>query len=306
MLTLYKLEIFAQVVQQGSFSSAAERLLMTQSGVSQHIQDLEASLGAQLFERGRRGVTLTAPGKKLYDYTRQILTLVAEAENAVTNVEQLASGQVHIGATPGIGVYLLPEWIETFQRRYTKLTVELRTSITPQIIEDLLTQRLDIGFIEGELDPPEQARLGIHELEAIEQFVIVGKKHPFWSRASVKLAELDQQTFIMRQPSSQTRLWLDEALRRYGVHPHVGAEFDNMESIKRSVIVGNALTILPEYTVRDELSFGVLHLIPLEDRPLMRTLKLIWDKRKFFSPITNSLLVHLRDCFPSLHDLKTG
>ena len=162
MLTLYKLEIFAQVVQQGSFSSAEERLLITQSAVSQNIQELEASLGAQLFQRGRRGVTLTAPGKKLYDYTRQILTLVAEAENAVTNVEQLASGQVHIGATPGIGVYLLPEWIETFQRRYTKLTVELRTSITPQIIEDLLTQRLDIGFIEGYLDPPEQPRLGIH------------------------------------------------------------------------------------------------------------------------------------------------
>ena len=74
---------------------------MTQSGVSQHIQD-RASLGTQLFARGRRGETLTTSGKKLYDHTCQIFTLVAEAENAVTNVEQLANGQVHIGATPGI------------------------------------------------------------------------------------------------------------------------------------------------------------------------------------------------------------
>lgn len=83
MLNLYKLEIFATVVQTGSFSAAAERLLMTQPAVSQHIQDLEASLGARLFQRGRRGVTLTPAGETLHSYTQEILRLLAEAENAV-------------------------------------------------------------------------------------------------------------------------------------------------------------------------------------------------------------------------------
>ncbi|MGB5050002.1 MAG: LysR family transcriptional regulator, partial [Caldilineaceae bacterium] len=55
MLNLYKLEVFAIVVQSGSFSAAAERLLLTQPAVSQHIQDLESALGARLFDRGRRG-----------------------------------------------------------------------------------------------------------------------------------------------------------------------------------------------------------------------------------------------------------
>ena len=63
MLDLYKLHIFTLVAREGSFSAAAQRLLMTQSGVSQHIQDLEHALGTALFVRGRRGVALTPAGE---------------------------------------------------------------------------------------------------------------------------------------------------------------------------------------------------------------------------------------------------
>lgn len=305
MLNLYKLEIFVHVIEAGSLSGAAERLLMTQSGVSQHIQDLEASLGVQLLVRGRRGVTLTPAGKKLFDYTRQILALVAAAENAVANVEQLASGQVNMGATPGVSIYLLAERIQTFRNRYPKLTVTLQTNITPLIVRDLLARRLDIGFVEGELAEDAERQLGIHLIEEIEQFVIVGPKHPFWARPTIAIEELAGQTFVMRQPTSQTRIWLDHSLHQSAVRVRIGAEFDNVESIKRAVMAGNSLTILPMYAVRDEQALGLLRALPLEGRPLLRTLKLIWDKRRFFSPITKSLLAHLQDCFPTLHDLDS-
>lgn len=303
MLNLYKLEIFAQVVHAGSFSGAAERLLMTQSGVSQHIQDLEASLGTQLFERSRRGVALTTTGKKLADYTSQILALVAEAEQAVTNVEALAGGQVRVGTTPGIGVYRLPSLIQSFHQRYPKLTVDLQNSITPRIVEDLVAGQLDLGFVEGELSEASHPHLGIKVLEESEQFVVVGQKHRFWPRQQVTIQELDGETFIMRQPNSQTRIWLDQALQQAGVRAHIAAEFDNLESIKRTVILGNALTILPAYAVQDEQAFGVLRLIALEGKPLVRTLKLIWDKRHFFSPLTRALLTHLQACCPTLGEI---
>ena len=303
MLNLYKLEIFAQVAEAGSFSSAAERLLMTQSGVSQHIQDLEASLGTQLFERGRRGVTLTSAGKKLADYTRQILALVSEAENAVTDVERLASGHVRVGTTPGVGVYRLPMLIHSFRQRHPNLTVDLQNSITSSIVEDLIAGRLDLGIVEGELEESAQPQLGIKVLEEIEQFVVVGKKHRFWTRSQVAMPELDGENFIMRQRSSQTRIWLDQVLREHGVQAHVAAEFDNLESIKRAVILGNALTILPTYAAEDEQTFGILRLIPIEGKPLMRTLKLVWDKRHFFSPVTKALLAHLQTCCPALGEI---
>lgn len=303
MLDLYKLEIFALVSERGSFSAAAEQLLMTQSGVSQHIQDLEASLGAQLFARGRRGVQLTASGETLYRYTRQIFALVAEAENAVTDVAQLASGQVQIGATPGVSVYLLADWVQSFRARYPKLTVNVETSITPQIIKDLLSGRLDIGLIEGELAADADQYLGIHLLEEIEQFVVVGKNHPFWSRTTVAIQELGGQAMIMRQRNSQTRNWLEEVLRQQQVQPRVTAEFDTIESMKRAVVVGNALTILPDYAIRTEEAFGILRPVPIEGKPLVRTVKLIWDKQRFFTPAIHSFLNHLQSCFPALAGL---
>ncbi len=70
MLNLYKLEIFNRVAIDGSFSQAAEHLLLSQPAISQHIRDLEASLQSDLFIRGNRGVTLTPAGETLLDYTR--------------------------------------------------------------------------------------------------------------------------------------------------------------------------------------------------------------------------------------------
>jgi DNA-binding transcriptional LysR family regulator len=134
MLTLYKLEIFHTVSEEGSFSRAAERLRLTQPAVSQHIRDLEERLGKTLFQRSNRGVRLTAAGKLLLDYTRCILRMLAEAESAIARpqgshtrawTDQLftrngISPQIVVefdnpeailqAVAAGVGISLLPEW----------------------------------------------------------------------------------------------------------------------------------------------------------------------------------------------------
>jgi LysR family transcriptional regulator, low CO2-responsive transcriptional regulator len=304
LLDLYKLQIFAVVVQEGSFSAAAERLYITQSAVSQHMKELELTLGRQLFHRGWRGVKLTAQGEVLYRYTRDIFSLVTEAENALTDVAQLTEGKVRLGATPGIATYLAPEWVNRFRARYPQLSAALNTGVTSQIVHDVLSQRIDIGLIEGELDSSLPARLGWLELREIEQKVVVGFRHPWWDRDSVALAELHHQPFIMRPPNSQSRIWLDRELRQHGVEPQINAEFDNLEAIKRTVATGACLAILPDYVITSEASQGVLRSIALEGGLLKRTLKLVWDKEFFFPPITRAFLDMLNEDYPALALLK--
>lgn len=303
MLDLYKLHIFSVVVQEGSFSAAAERLYMTQSAVSQHIKELEASLGRQLFQRGWRGVRLTPHGEILNRYTGEIFALVAKAESALIDIESLSSGRVSIGATPGIGVYLAPDWVQNFRARYPQLTVALQTGVTAQIVSDVLGQRLDIGFIEGELDDYPAPRLSMLVLEAVEQQVVVGFKHPFWERDTVPIEALHQQSFIVRQPNSQSRIWLERTLSQHGIEPAIGAEFDNLESIKRSVTVGTCLAVLPAYVVQAEVEQGLLRRIPVEGKPFTRSLKLIWDSQAHFSPITRAFLTELSQQYPALNAL---
>lgn len=302
MLDLHKLAIFMQVAERGSFSRAAEHLLMTQSGVSQHVQELEARLGTRLFERKRRGVELTQAGEVLHDYATTILQLVAEAELAVTDVANLREGQLTLGATPGVSAYLMPEWVPSFRNELPQISVTLQTNTTAHILAQLQSQQLELGFIEGEVDVQEHPDLVVIELRSVQQLIVVGREHPWWSRAEVMLAELDRQPMVMRQPRSQTRIWLDALFQQHGIEPEVVAEFDNLESMKRLVMGSRYLTILPDYAVQTERQIGALRGLQLADLPLERTLKLVRNRHIFCAPVARAFLRHLHMTFPQLRE----
>lgn len=305
MLSLYKLEIFAAVVNAGSFSAAAQRLYMTQPAVSQHIQDLEHSLGISLFVRGRRGVSLTSAGETLYEYTERILRLVAEAEGKVTNVEHLTSGQLTLGATPGVSTYLLPDWLHGFRDKYPQLNIALQTSVTSVNIAGVMEHKLDLAFVEGELDKLERKGLAHVILRPVDMVVAVGPSHAWGKRDTVTLDMLDQQPFITRQPHSRTRVWIDGVLEEQGVHPNIVGEFDNQEAIKQAVMSNMGVSILPDYTIEREHAAGLIRILPVDGLILQRQLKLIYDETMPFSPIARALLSYLAEYFPAMQNLLT-
>lgn len=298
MLSLYKLEVFAVVVRVGSFSKAAEHLYLTQSAVSQHIQNLETSLGTTLFKRTGRGVVLTASGQVLIGYARQILNLVKEAEGAVVNVEGLGTGKLQIGATPGADVYLLPDWIGSFQNRFPNLIVSLTTNITDHIVSGILKQTYDLGFVEGELD--NDPHLGQQILQEVQQLVVVGKGHPWVQRKSISVHDLQDQPFIARLPNSHTRAWLESILNQNDIELNIVSEFANPEAIKRAVSSGMGISILPAYVIGYEQTLGLMHALPIKNVELKRTIKLIWKQSDPFNPIARAFLTNLVDEYPQL------
>lgn len=297
MLSLYKLELFDTVAAEGSFSKAAERMSLTQPAVSQHIRDLEASLGAELFRRDYRGVTLTPAGETLLDYTRCILRLVADAEAAVANLESLSTGKLHIGATPGAGVYLLPEWIPSFNARYPQLSVSLRTDTTDVIASELLAQHLDLGFVEGEIEI--HLPLTAMVLREIQLYVVVGREHTWWERSSISISQLDGHPFITRTLGSHTRAWVDRLLEKYGVRPQIIADFDNPDAIRTAVASGAGVTILPDWSVQD-VEGERFRLLAIEEEDLKRTLKLVWNEETPMQPVSRAFLSQLAERFPQL------
>ena len=292
MLDLHKLRIFIQVSQAGSFSAAADTLLMTQSGVSQHIQELESSLGTRLFERKPRGVVLTAAGQTLLNYAEQILALVNEAENAVADVAKLSGGVIRVGATPGVGMYVLPAWTATFRVKYPLIRIELATRTTPEILGQLRAGQLDVGVIEGEVDD-EPTGFSVRTLQDVEQWLIVGPTHGWWHRDSVRINELNGETLITRQRGSASRVWLDSVLKRNNVRCRIAAEFDNVESIKRAVGGGSAISILPRYALEQEERLGLLRAIHIEGEPMQRTIRGAWIANSPLSPAANAFMSHV-------------
>ena len=292
MLDLHKLRIFIQVSQAGSFSSAADTLLMTQSGVSQHIQELENALGTRLFERKPRGVSLTATGHTLLNYAEQILALVNEAENAVADVAKLSGGVIRGGATPGVGMYVLPAWTATFRVKYPHIQIELSTRITAEILAQLRANQLNLGVIEGEVDD-EQAGFSVRTLQDVEQWLIVGPTHGWWQRSSVRISELSGETLITRQRGSASRVWLDEILKRNNVRCRIAAEFDNVESIKRAVSGSSAISVLPRYAIEQEERLGLLKPVHVDGAPMQRMIRAVWNSNSPLTPTANAFLNHV-------------
>lgn len=303
MLNLYKLEIFYIAALRGSFSATAEQLYMTQSAVSQHIQELEASLGVKLFKRGRRGVALTERGQMLFEYAERLLALAAEAENRVTDISHLTEGTTNIGATPTIGVYLVPQWLQNFRKQYQQLTVSLSTAITDRIVRDIQTLKLELGFVEGEIDIADYTDIATLTLESIAWHVVVAPNHPWWEQADIKLEQLNQCGFVMRQRGSHTRAWVDKIFARHKINPRITAEFDNPESIKQALYSGDNVTLLPQYTLQREIEIGQLRMLKVSDVSLQRDLKLIWHKKRPFSPISYAFIQFMQVHYPSIQGI---
>lgn len=302
MLDLYKLSIFVQVADQGSFSRAAEHLYMSQSGVSQHMQELENALGVRLFNRERRGVSPTSAGQLLLDYARTILSTAAEAEAVLADLASAEQGlgPVSIGATPGVSAYLLPEWLYQFQMMYPDLSVAVQTATTEQVAASIHAGQLDLGFVEGELPSETMAGLEYTGLQEIEQMIVVGNNHRWWQQPAVNLHDLHDQPLVVRQVSSQTRVWIDQLFEEHHIRPRIVAELDNLESIKRMVIGGKCFAIMPEYAVRHERELGLMRLLPVRDYSLRRTLKLVWQQGSLRSPVARAFLRVIQKQFPGM------
>jgi LysR family transcriptional regulator, transcriptional activator of the cysJI operon len=303
MLNLYKLEIFYIASLRGSFSATAEHLYMTQSAVSQHIKELEASLGVKLFKRGRRGVALTTQGQTLFKYAERLLALSAEAENKVTNVSNLSEGKVTIGATPTIGVYLVPDWLQNFRKQYQNLTVSLTTATTDTIIRDIQSLKLELAFIEGEIKTTDYTDIQTLTLQTIEWYVVVAPNHPWWTHKSITINMLNQCGFVMRQKGSHTRKWVDNLFNDHSIIPKITAEFDNPESIKQALHSGDNVTILPQHTLQREIESKQLRLLTIQDVEINRNLKLVWNKKRPFSPIGHAFIKFMNTHYPVIEQI---
>jgi len=301
MITLHKLKIFILVCEQGSLNKAAGALYLSQSAVSQHIQDLEASLGTQLLERSPRGTHPTAAGEVLLDYARQMIQLLAHAERDIVQIDTAQSLQLDIGATPGISVYLIPRWLRDFQTDYDNINVSMQTGLTKDIIAGVMDTRYDLGFVEGEIDDLTRDGLGQLPFYNMAYDVVVGASHPWADQTMISGEQLSGHPFITRQPTSRTRRWLEAVLASHDIRLKNTTELDSPGTIKYALLEGGGISILPRYAVEREVERGELKVLSIEGIVLDRSLRLVWNQRL---PLTTTQRAFLNMLVPSAPQLS--
>lgn len=250
-MTFRQLTCFLAVARERSFSGAARKIHLSQPTLSEHVHELERELGAPLFVRRAKQVTLTEAGRIFEPRAAHVIAAADEARHAVLGLDGLVRGSLLIGAGTTPGVYVLPRVIAAFQARYPRVELSLRIANSRIIEEEVRADRLDVGVVGGHVLGPGERCIAAGLLD--ELVLIVARKHPWARRGRIAARELARERLLIREPGSATRQVMERALQHAGITAGRTMELDHTEAIKQSVMAGLGVAFVSTCAVADEL-----------------------------------------------------
>jgi DNA-binding transcriptional LysR family regulator len=291
-MNLNHLAIFHAVAQTGSMTLGAERLDISQPAVSKQVQDLERALGVHLFDRIGRRVRLSHAGELLADYARRLFALASEAETAMADVRGVGRGRLAIGASTTIGAYLLPRVLAEFRRRHPGIELLVQVENTEHVHHSLVGHELDVGLTEGVVEEDELVADVFYQDELV---MIAALGHRLARQRRVALDAVREESFILREPGSGTRVVEERALARLKLPVRVVMALGSTEAIKRVVAEGVGLAIVSRLAVAEECAARRLAVLPVAGLPIARPLHLVRRKGRRDGPAMQAFCAVLQE-----------
>ncbi len=274
------LKTFCDLIETGSFSKAAQLNFISQSAVSQQLRALETRFEQQLLERQRKGVVPTEAGRVLYDECKEIVGQFKALEVRLREGAQTIAGAIRVAAVYSIGLHELPPYVKQFIKAHPQVKVHIEYSRTDKVYEACLNNTIDFGIVALPLRFPNIAVIPLREDKLV---LVCGPEHPLARRRKVSLQSLAGEEFIAFERDIPTRKTIDRLLKQHKVAVTHVMEFDNIETIKRSVEAGIGLSILPETAVAKEVENGLLRALDFSEGTFTRSIGIIHRKGKVFS-----------------------
>lgn len=283
-MDLHQLYIFTKVVEQKSFSKAAEAVYLSQSTVSSHIQALEKSLNVQLFDRVGRETVLTPYGERLNYWALKLLQLKDQALFDMKESVAELKGMIHVGVSSVPGQYLIPKLMKDFRNEYANVTFAVHEFPSRQVAEKVMSGKVDLGFLGEKYEHDRLQYIPI----AKEKLVLISPEgSPY--RQTVSLAEVVGQPFVMRSSDSGTKAILEKFLKNHGIREeqlNVVAYTDSSQTLIECVKEGIGLAIISEIAARGSLLNSNLQIHKLEDFHEERHFYLVYNEMKTLSLVT--------------------
>lgn len=286
------LKTFCDLVDTASFSKAAKLNLVSQSAVSQQVRSLEQRYGHRLIERGHpAGAIPTEAGHILYIESKELLERFRALEERLRNRPSVMSGTVRVATVYSVGLHVLPPHLKSFLREYPQVNVRLEYRRTDEVYAGCLSGDLHFGIVAL---PMRRAQLEVIPLWHDRLVFVCSPEHPLAGRRTVRLASLAGAPFIAFDRDIPTRKEIDRILREHHIAVARTMEFDNIETIKRSVEAGLGVSILPDSAVASEVRAGALVALPLRDGTFPRPIGAIRRRAKELPPAAQAFLRNLQ------------
>ena len=276
MVKLRQLRYFESLAEARHFGHAAEACAVSQPALSMQIKELEDELGVSLVERRKSGIALTDQGREVADRARAILASVRDLLDYARHRDEVLSGSLKLGAIPSIAPYLLPEVLPELQSRFPKLNLQLRETLTENLVNELLAGELDLILIALPIEDPEIETLHLFD----DKFILATKatqenkksKHATATMlAEGRLLLLEEGHCLRDQALSFCRLVTPETRNSFGA--------SSLATIVQMVANGYGVTLLPEMAIGSETHHhGDIRLLRFNGVEPKREIGFAWRK----------------------------
>lgn len=242
------LRYFREVATHGSFTLAARALGITQPALSKMVRLIEQEYGVRLFERHRKGVTLTRVGRDLLAHSQVIFEEYEQATNLLAAKSAFLSGHLKLGASDTLCHHVLPDLLTTFCDQYPGIDITLRSGQSGDLFPELISGELDAGLF---FNKPSAGSLQVQRLKWVEFSLVVA--------GSVKLPKNDVISFLNKNLRyigpivANPQATVQPLYKQIGLIPRHFIETNHQESPKELVRRNLGYTILPKYSVAREI-----------------------------------------------------
>ena len=279
-LQIEALKMFCDVVAHRSFSRAADANAVSQSSASQIVHQLEERLGVKLIDRSKRPFVLTSEGDLFYRECRKLLDRYDSLIDQVQNLHVEVASRLRVSSIYSVGLSYLNHLGKLFSNQFQQIALQLEYEHPESVIERVETDQADLGVISY---AKSNRYLDVIPWLDEPMSLICADDHPLASRAEVEIDELNEAPFVAFDRGLNIRREIDRTLSDAGVTANVVMEFDNVETIKRVVELGDGVAIVPEPACRREVESGSLKIKPLDGYELVRPLGIIHRRGKELS-----------------------
>jgi DNA-binding transcriptional LysR family regulator len=278
---------FRTIASLCSFNQAADMLDYAQSTVSEHIKVLEAELGAKLFKRNGKGISLTQAGELFLQYAQAMIDLEEEVRTKIQGCDEVR-GSLSIRIPETMGAYYLPSTIKAFRSRFPRVDLHFTSCSSHGLREELNSGIINLAFL---IDQDfRDTGLETQALMDVPLAVMTYPANPIAELPCVRAMDLrSEPVFVTSGDCSYFKIlegiFADEKIR-FSTLYHV----NSVESIKRIMAAGTGVALLPKISVREELAKGFLVELPFEKGALSAKVLLIRMKGGWHSPALEAFM----------------
>jgi DNA-binding transcriptional LysR family regulator len=272
-MELRQLEYFVAVAEEANFTRAAERVRISQSGVSAQVRQLERELGATLIDRSSRTANLTAAGRAALDHARAALAAAGAVRQAVGEVTGVIRGRLTVGMVIGCTVTPLFEALAAFHRAHPGVEVTLVEDNSDRLVDGVRSGALDLSLV----GVAEAAPAGLSSLTIISERLValVPPTHPLAGLSTVTITDVASHPVICMPVGTGIRTCFDRACSVGQVQPAIALQANAADSIVDLAARGLGVAILTESMAArfpDRLTA-----LPIADAEVPALLALVWS-----------------------------